>query len=80
GLQKVIDPHVQCSCEGVHIGRHTSRVDTLASVPLPLGINHLALGSDALRLVRAGRAAIDRGLVAWEELTLSTDFSPDDAP
>ncbi|MGW2837701.1 oxidoreductase [Streptomyces sp. NPDC001493] len=35
---------------------------------------HLVLGSDALRLVRAGRDAIDGDLNAWEELTLSTDF------
>ncbi|MFJ8828172.1 oxidoreductase [Streptomyces sp. NPDC102467] len=42
---------------------------------------HLVLGSDALRLVRAGRKAVDRDLGTWEELTLSTDFtSADDVP
>ncbi|NDZ77303.1 oxidoreductase [Streptomyces sp. SID10853] len=35
---------------------------------------HLVLGSDALRLVRAGREAVDRDLGTWEEVTLSTDF------
>ncbi|TDD59447.1 oxidoreductase [Kribbella antibiotica] len=37
---------------------------------------HLVFGSDALRLVRAGREAVDRDLDAWEHLTLSTDYSP----
>lgn len=41
---------------------------------------HLVLGSDALRLVRAGREAVDRDLDTWEDLTLSTDFAPDEAP
>ncbi|MEU8707993.1 oxidoreductase [Streptomyces sp. NPDC048565] len=42
---------------------------------------HLVLGADALRLVRAGRDAIDRELDTWEDLTLSTDYTPaDDAP
>ncbi|MFF5083470.1 oxidoreductase [Actinoplanes sp. NPDC000266] len=36
---------------------------------------HLVLGSDALRVVRAGRAAVDDDLSRWEELTLSTDFA-----
>ncbi|KUN76618.1 oxidoreductase [Streptomyces griseoruber] len=35
---------------------------------------HLVLGSDALRLVRAGRDAVDRDLNAWEDLARSTDF------
>ncbi|MFF7363298.1 hypothetical protein [Streptomyces sp. NPDC008125] len=35
---------------------------------------HPVLGSDALRLVRAGRDAADKDLSAWEELTLPTDF------
>uniref|UniRef100_A0AAU3H4T6 Oxidoreductase n=1 Tax=Streptomyces sp. NBC_01401 TaxID=2903854 RepID=A0AAU3H4T6_9ACTN len=42
---------------------------------------HLVLGSDALHLVRAGRDAVDRDLDTWEDLTLSTDYTPtDDAP
>jgi NAD(P)-dependent dehydrogenase (short-subunit alcohol dehydrogenase family) len=42
---------------------------------------HLLLGSDALRLVRAGREAVDRDLDTWENLTLSTDYAPaDDTP
>ncbi|MFD9700391.1 oxidoreductase [Lentzea sp. NPDC059081] len=35
---------------------------------------HLVLGSDALRLVGAGRAAVDADITAWEELSRSTDF------
>ncbi|GAA3091531.1 oxidoreductase [Pseudonocardia yunnanensis] len=35
---------------------------------------HLVLGSDALRLVRAGREAVDHDLDTWKDLTLSTDF------
>ncbi|MEU5259238.1 oxidoreductase [Amycolatopsis sp. NPDC021455] len=35
---------------------------------------HLVLGSDALRLVTAGRAAVDKDLNEWEELSRSTDF------
>ncbi|MEU1870145.1 oxidoreductase [Streptomyces sp. NPDC048376] len=40
---------------------------------------HLVLGSDALRLVRAGRAAVESDLDTWEDLTLSTDHTPADA-
>jgi NAD(P)-dependent dehydrogenase (short-subunit alcohol dehydrogenase family) len=36
---------------------------------------HLLLGSDALRLVRAGRAQVDADFAAWEALTRSTDFA-----
>jgi hypothetical protein len=32
------------------------------------------LGSDALRVVRAGHEAVDNDLAVWEELPLSTDF------
>ncbi|MET7397144.1 oxidoreductase [Dactylosporangium sp. NPDC005572] len=35
---------------------------------------HLVLGSDALRVVRAGRNAVDHDLDTWEELSRSTDF------
>jgi NAD(P)-dependent dehydrogenase (short-subunit alcohol dehydrogenase family) len=35
---------------------------------------HLVLGSDALRLVAAGRSAVDKDLHEWEELSRSTDF------
>lgn len=35
---------------------------------------HLLLGSDALRLVRAGRDAVDADIAAWESLSRSTDF------
>jgi hypothetical protein len=36
---------------------------------------HLLLGSDALRLVRADRAAVDEEFDSWEDLTRSTDFA-----
>jgi NAD(P)-dependent dehydrogenase (short-subunit alcohol dehydrogenase family) len=39
---------------------------------------HLLLGSDALRLVRADRAAVDAEFDRWEDLTRGTDF-PDGA-
>jgi short-subunit dehydrogenase len=35
---------------------------------------HLVLGSDALRLVTAGRSAVDKDLHEWDELSRSTDF------
>ncbi|MDT8913436.1 oxidoreductase [Amycolatopsis sp. PS_44_ISF1] len=35
---------------------------------------HLVLGSDALRLVEAGRAAVEADLREWEPLSRSTDF------
>lgn len=36
---------------------------------------HLVLGSDALRLVRAGRAAVDAEIDKWADLSRSTDFA-----
>ncbi|WP_037358957.1 oxidoreductase [Amycolatopsis orientalis] len=39
---------------------------------------HLVLGSDALRLVTNGRAAVDKEIQEWAELSQSTDF-PDGA-
>jgi hypothetical protein len=39
---------------------------------------HLVLGSDALRLVAAGRAAFDADVTAWDAVSRSTDF-PDGA-
>lgn len=35
---------------------------------------HLLLGSDALRLVTAARAAVDEDIRAWEWLSRTTDF------
>ncbi|MGW3963694.1 hypothetical protein ACWED2_28020 [Amycolatopsis sp. NPDC005003] len=35
---------------------------------------HLVLGSDALRLVASGRAAVTADIEAWAELSRSTDF------
>ncbi|WP_134669749.1 MULTISPECIES: oxidoreductase [unclassified Amycolatopsis] len=39
---------------------------------------HLVLGSDALRLIANGRAAVDKEISEWAELSRSTDF-PDGA-
>jgi NAD(P)-dependent dehydrogenase (short-subunit alcohol dehydrogenase family) len=36
---------------------------------------HLLLGSDALRLVRADRAAVDAEIDGWEDLSRGTDFA-----
>ncbi|SPL99757.1 unnamed protein product [[Actinomadura] parvosata subsp. kistnae] len=36
---------------------------------------HLLLGSDALRLVAAGRRCVQDDFDAWEELSRSTDFT-----
>ncbi|TKA02116.1 oxidoreductase [Actinacidiphila oryziradicis] len=41
---------------------------------------HLVLGSDALRLIRAGRDAVDSDLDTWEGLARSTDFPQDNDP
>jgi NAD(P)-dependent dehydrogenase (short-subunit alcohol dehydrogenase family) len=35
---------------------------------------HLLLGSDALRLVAAGRAAVEEDIRTWDEVSRSTDF------
>jgi hypothetical protein len=36
---------------------------------------HLVLGSDALRLIGAARAAVDDDIRRWESLSRSTDFA-----
>ena len=36
---------------------------------------HLILGSDALRLVTAGRAAVTADLRRWQQLSRSTDLT-----
>jgi NAD(P)-dependent dehydrogenase (short-subunit alcohol dehydrogenase family) len=46
----------------------------LAIVDAPDPPKHLALGSDALRLVGAGRQSVDADIAAWESLSRSTDF------
>jgi NAD(P)-dependent dehydrogenase (short-subunit alcohol dehydrogenase family) len=50
----------------------------LAVVDAPEPPAHLVLGSDALRLVAGGRAAVDADIAAWDTLSRSTDF-PDGA-
>ncbi|MCY1136498.1 oxidoreductase [Actinoplanes sp. Pm04-4] len=53
--------------------RAASAVLHILDVPQPP--SHLVLGSDALRIIRAGRDAVDRDLTAWAELSRSTDYS-----
>ena len=36
---------------------------------------HLVLGSDALRLITAGRRAVDSDIATWEQLSRTTDFA-----
>jgi NAD(P)-dependent dehydrogenase (short-subunit alcohol dehydrogenase family) len=50
----------------------------LAVIDAPNPPAHLVLGSDALRLIAAGRAAVDEDVASWAELSRSTDF-PDGA-
>jgi NAD(P)-dependent dehydrogenase (short-subunit alcohol dehydrogenase family) len=40
---------------------------------------HLLLGTDALRLVAAGRSEVDADIAGWQELSASTDFPPETA-
>ena len=46
----------------------------LAVIESPEPPSHLVLGSDALRLVAAGRSAVDAEIGKWAELSRSTDF------
>jgi len=67
------------SASGRQLGDPAKAAAAVLSVlDLPDPPAHLVLGSDALRLVRAGRAAVEEDLTAWEELSRSTDF-PDGA-
>ncbi|MGW5589414.1 oxidoreductase [Streptomyces sp. NPDC003857] len=67
------------SASGRQLGDPAKAAAAVLSVlELPDPPAHLVLGSDALRLVRAGRAAVEEDLTAWEELSRSTDF-PDGA-
>ncbi|MEU7969735.1 oxidoreductase [Streptomyces sp. NPDC049097] len=67
------------SANGRQLGDPAKAAAAILSVlDLPDPPAHLVLGSDALRLVRAARAAVDENLTAWEELSRSTDF-PDGA-
>jgi NAD(P)-dependent dehydrogenase (short-subunit alcohol dehydrogenase family) len=52
--------------------RAAEAVLRILDVPEPP--RHLVLGSDALRMVRAGRAALDHDIDAWEDLSRSTDI------
>jgi NAD(P)-dependent dehydrogenase (short-subunit alcohol dehydrogenase family) len=53
-------------------------VAVLAVIDAPNPPVHLLLGSDALRLVARGRAAVEEDFRSWESLSRSTDF-PDGA-
>ncbi|MBU8816683.1 oxidoreductase [Mycolicibacterium goodii] len=47
----------------------------LAMLEEPEPPAHLVLGSDALRLIAAARAAVDEDIRQWEQLSRSTDFA-----
>lgn len=47
----------------------------LAVIDSPEPPAHLVLGSDALRLVAAGRSTVDREIEQWADLSRSTDFA-----
>jgi NAD(P)-dependent dehydrogenase (short-subunit alcohol dehydrogenase family) len=65
--------------DGNQLGDPDKAADAiLAVLDAPDPPAHLVLGSDALRLVAAGRAAFDAEVDAWQELSRSTDF-PDGA-
>jgi len=51
--------------------RAATAVLSILDVPEPP--RHLVLGSDALKIIRAGRDAVDHDIDAWEKLSLSTD-------
>lgn len=55
--------------------RAAAAVLHILDVPRPP--RHLVLGSDALRVVRTARDAVDQDLAAWKALTVSTDFPAD---
>lgn len=70
------------AASGNQLGNPTKAAAALLHIlDAPTPPTHLVLGSDALRLVRAGRAAVESDLDTWEDLTLSTDHVPaDEAP
>jgi NAD(P)-dependent dehydrogenase (short-subunit alcohol dehydrogenase family) len=63
------------AADGNQLGDPDTAADAiLRMLDVPEPPAHLVLGSDALRLVAAGRAAFDADLAAWDELSRSTDF------
>jgi len=54
-------------------GRAAQAMLRILDVPDPPA--HLILGSDALRLVTAGRAAVTADFRRWKQLSRSTDFT-----
>lgn len=70
------------AASGNQLGNPTKAAAALLHIlDAPTPPAHIVLGSDALRLVRAGRAAVESDLDTWEDLTLSTDHTPaEEAP
>jgi NAD(P)-dependent dehydrogenase (short-subunit alcohol dehydrogenase family) len=65
--------------DGNQLGDPAKAADAvLAVIESPEPPAHLVLGSDALRLVTAGRVAFDAEIDRWQEISRSTDF-PDGA-
>ncbi len=62
------------AADGNQLGDPTkAAAAVLAVVEHPRPPKHLVLGSDALRLVSGGRAAVDEEIRQWSDLTRSTD-------
>jgi NAD(P)-dependent dehydrogenase (short-subunit alcohol dehydrogenase family) len=53
---------------------HRAAAAILEVIAAPNPPAHLVLGSDALQLITAGRAAVDAEISTWESLSRSTDF------
>ncbi|MFN6548335.1 oxidoreductase [Mycolicibacterium nivoides] len=63
------------SASGNQLGNPASASDAvLAILDVADPPAHLVLGSDALRLISAARAAVDADMRQWERLSRSTDF------
>ncbi|WP_433559621.1 oxidoreductase [Pseudonocardia xinjiangensis] len=63
------------AASGNQLGNPEKAAEAVLSIlDTPTPPVHLLLGSDALRLVTAGRGAVDAEIEQWSQLTRSTDF------
>ncbi|CAM3637610.1 oxidoreductase [Kibdelosporangium persicum] len=63
------------AASGNQLGNPAKAAEAVLTVlESPAPPTHLVLGSDALRLVTAGRAAVDEEIQQWADLSRSTDF------
>ncbi|WP_116201939.1 oxidoreductase [Amycolatopsis circi] len=78
---QVMDPirEHRLAASGKQLGNPRKAAEAVLRIlDVPNPPAHLVLGSDALRLVANGRAAVDKEIEEWAELSRSTDF-PDGA-